>query len=85
VLGYFEASSIHTKRIFVDAVTDIGIYYDPTCSPQLMVRPWEQETTPSEYPVNFIYRNDSIFFLEPGCVDCTKLQGVLEKPEFWPK
>jgi hypothetical protein len=85
VLGYFESATLSTRRIFVDAQRDIGIYYDETCAPQLKVRGWRQETSPAEYPVNFINRDGRIYFLEPGCVDCTKLHGVLEKPEFWPK
>jgi hypothetical protein len=85
VLGFFGASSERTRRIFVEGIHDMGIYYDTICSPTYLDRKGWLEVSPSEYPVDFAYFYITIIgTLEPSCIDCQLLGGTLTKPDFWP-
>jgi hypothetical protein len=84
VLGFFGASSVNTKRIFIEGIKDMGIYYDSLCHPTPLRRKWNEEYEPSNYPVNFYYDGYRIMVIDPMCVNCTLLGGTIEKPEFWP-
>jgi hypothetical protein len=82
VLGFFGASSVKTRRVFVDGIHDLGIYYDDICAPRFFER-WYLDITPDQYPVYILV--DPVMVLEAPCYDCTSLGGKLEKPEFWPR
>jgi hypothetical protein len=85
VLGYFEASATSEKRIFVDGIKDMGIYYDSICSPYPLGRMGWREYPRSTWPVYLVTYKDHRLIVDENCVDCRFYGGVLEKPEFWPK
>jgi hypothetical protein len=85
VLGFFEASGTSEKRIFIDAIRDMGIYYDAICSPYPLDRLEWKPYTRADYPVYMVRYKDARLLVDPHCVDCRKYGGVLEKPEFWPR
>jgi hypothetical protein len=85
VIGFFGASSVAQKRIFVDGINDMDIPDGAYCSPEeLGIGGWKNFAT-WEYPIYFIYDHYLIKSLQPSCVDCRALGGTLVKPEFWPK
>lgn len=86
VLGFFAASEMKSKRIFVSNVPDLPIEFDPNCAPSEPMRLGFAEITPEEYPA-YLYGNKYGFqmrTLETSCVDCLTLGGVNVKPTFWP-
>ncbi len=85
VLGFFEASGISEKRIFIDAIRDMDIYYDDICAPYPLGRRGWQIYTRADYPVYLVMYQRLRLIVDPHCVDCRYYGGVLEKPEFWPK
>jgi hypothetical protein len=85
VLGYFEASGTSGKRIFIDGIRDMGIYYDSICSPYPLGRMGWKEYPSSTWPVYLVMYKHVRLIVDPNCVDCRYYGGVLEKPEFWPK
>jgi hypothetical protein len=85
VIGFFGASSVVQKRIFVDGIHDMNIPDGAYCSPEeLGIGGWKN-FEPWEYPIYFIYDNFLIKSLQTSCVDCRALGGTLVKPEFWPQ
>jgi hypothetical protein len=84
VLGNFEASGTSEKRVFIDGIKDMGIYFDSICDPYVFPRKGWQEYPPSSYPVYIIIYKDAQLIVDRHCVDCREYGGVLEKPEFWP-
>ena len=82
VLGFFEASGTSEKRIYIDGIRDMGIYYDSICSPYLA---GVSDFPYSAYPIYFVIYQDTRLVVDHNCVDCRYYGGVLEKPEFWPK
>ncbi len=85
VLGFFEASGTSEKRIFIDGIRDMGIYYDAICSPYGLGRKGWREYTKGDYPVYLVIYNNIRLIVDSHCVDCRYYGGVLEKPEFWPR
>jgi len=84
VIGFFGASSVTQKRIFVDGIRDMEIPDGAYCSPEERgVGGWKNFET-WEYPIYFIYDLFLIKTLQKSCVDCRALGGSLVKPEFWP-
>ena len=85
VLGFFEASGTSERRIFIDGIKDMGIYYDSICSPYPLDRLEWRPYTKADYPVYLVIYKHMRLLVDQNCVDCRKYGGVLEKPEFWPK
>jgi hypothetical protein len=85
VLGYFGASGTSEKRIFVDGIKDMGIYYDSICSPYPLGRFGWREYPRATWPVYLVMYEGHRLIVDENCVDCRFYGGVLEKPEFWPK
>jgi hypothetical protein len=85
VLGYFGASSIQTKRIFVRNIPGLTIYPPTTCNP-VVLRMGFAEIKPFEYPAFLMgdQFNYSMIYLESRCVDCTVAGGTNVKPDYWP-
>jgi hypothetical protein len=87
VLGYFMAAGISKKRIFLNRPTGVDWYYPDSCN----LRPIDQnllyiniEKWPLFFPAKYIGPAQAPAWVDyQWCVDCTKLDGVLEKPEFW--
>jgi hypothetical protein len=85
VLGYFGASSVSQKRLFISGIRDIGIFYDAVCSYYPLGRLGWREFSRYDYPVYFGFFNRALRIIEKSCVDCRLIGGTLEKPEFWPQ
>lgn len=85
VLGFFQASSISTKRIFIEQVDQSFLDYSNGCSPRILIKGLI-EIIPSMYPAYLMTVNDSWapIVLNNNCFDCTISGGSLEKPDFWP-
>ena len=85
VLGFFSAASVSEKRIFVDPIPDLPLYFTTYCD-YVDLRTGLHEIPPAWYPA-YLYGNEfgysyRVIFIE--CVDCTILGGVHIKPAFWP-
>ena len=85
VLGFFQASSETSKRIFTEPIDQLELDYSDKCSPALL-RKGLLEITPNMYPAWLM--EDRGFWIpvlmNDECVDCTLRAGKTEKPIFWP-
>jgi hypothetical protein len=89
VLGFFGASSVKTKRIFVKDIENLPLETDPTCASRPVTFKELADSDASSWPLYLIDNLDErinapYFLLGPGCVDCRELHGTLTKPDFWP-
>jgi len=97
IIGYFEVSSVSSKRIFFnfrDLFPDDQ--YPPfysECRPSLLANCWTSKgcsgatilaLIKSPAPEKVFYAEDgmTMIFYEPGCTDCTKISSNI-KPLFW--
>jgi hypothetical protein len=85
VLGFFEASGTSERRIFIDGIRDMGIYYDSICSPYPLDHLEWRPYTSADYPVYMVMYQNIRLLVDSHCVDCRYYGGVLEKPAFWPR
>jgi len=85
VLGFFSASAVSRKRVFVDAIRDMGISYDSICNPYVLGQGGWKQFSRFEYPVYYTYIDEKLRILSGECVDCRLSGGSLIKPEFWPE
>lgn len=76
VLGFFSASTVKTKRIFVRNIEDFHTYI-PQCVPPHIPLPKEQY----RYLIEI---NGVKYILDIGCVECDYMSGTTRKPDFWP-
>lgn len=85
VLGFFQASKIETKRIFVEPQAGLDLDFSNGCTPQFLEFGFS-EISPSDYPAYLLTINNvfTMNLLDDACVDCTALGGTTEKPDFWP-
>ena len=86
VLGYFDASTISEKRIFVSRADLSELTYpDQGCY-------WNLVTvrSPAVAPIGYCLATQGLFgsgeniYAPPKCCNCT-LYGTLQKPTFWPR
>jgi hypothetical protein len=87
VLGFFSASSVKSKRIFIRPIDDFEFHIITYCRPDTLRYGGLRAIRPSQYPA-YLDGNDFTYYqilLEPYCVDCTSLGGSTVKPDFWPK
>lgn len=85
VLGYFSASCVKTKRIFIKDLEDFEIDFVGYCSP-FSPRYGFRELNPSDYPTFLMGDSHGWFmvFLNNECVDCLTIGGTNIKPDYWP-
>lgn len=85
VLGFFSASCVKSKRIFIDHIENFEIDFEGYCSPTVP-RYGFKEVFPGEYPVYLMGDEDNwyMIFLNDECVDCLLIGGTNVKPDFWP-
>ncbi len=88
VVGFFGASSVVQKRIFVDGIKDMDIGDGAFCSPEELGMGGWRNVSIYEYPVYYTYvvidGARGIRTLQKSCVDCRESGGTNVKPEFWP-
>jgi hypothetical protein len=86
VLGFFSASSVKSKRIFVRDVNYLEIDFSGFCNPMAMEHGGFLEINPADYPA-FLMGDELGFWmvsLSNECVDCRTVGGTNVKPDFWP-
>lgn len=85
VLGFFGASSVKAKRVFVSDVDNLDIRYVASCSRNVL-RMGFRELKSEDLPVYLLGDKDGFSMVTLGdeCVDCLKLGGINIKPDFWP-
>jgi hypothetical protein len=86
VLGFFSASSVKSKRIFVSDIENLALDFTTYCAPDTLRVGGLHSIDPSEYPA-FLVGNAFGFLpiqLSQYCVDCMALGGTNIKPDFWP-
>jgi hypothetical protein len=86
VLGFFSASSLKSKRIFISNVENFAFDFTTYCSPETLGVGGLRSIDPSEYPA-YLAGNKLKFLsvqLSQYCVDCMALGGSTIKPDFWP-
>jgi hypothetical protein len=85
VLGFFQASTFATKRIFVWPLDDLELDIESRCNIDPL-RFGYLEIPQSEYPA-FIFSdsgNPSFSTMTNNCVLCPTAGGVTIKPDYWP-
>ncbi|HCT29248.1 MAG TPA: hypothetical protein DIW31_00585, partial [Bacteroidales bacterium] len=80
ILGFFNASAVKSKRIFVQNVENFTVFY-PDCEPRMPGIGEFNQGTPPKY---LVYAEGAIKVVQSHCVECTLLGGSTIKPDFWP-
>jgi hypothetical protein len=86
VLGFFGATSVKSKRIFVSPIANLPILYDPHCEVGTVLKNGLKQINPAAYPA-YLYGDKNNYenvVIRTECVDCLKLGGKPVKPLFWP-
>jgi len=85
VLGFFGATSVKSKRIFIQNVPDLPLDFSNLCSPAGL-RKGLIEITPRDYPGYLMGDAERYYLvlLNPECVNCLVSGGTNVKPDFWP-
>lgn len=88
VLGFFEATSVKSKRIFVKKVENLHSLYNDGCGTEgLQPRRTGLKGIPKTmYPAYLLAGVNSfiVILLENQCYDCRAAGGDTIKPSFWP-
>jgi hypothetical protein len=87
VLGFFSASSVKSRRIFISKIDDLPLDFSDYCSPDTLRVGGLHSIDPSEYPA-FLVGNKLRYLpiqLSQYCVDCMAQGGTTIKPDFWPQ
>jgi len=79
ILGFFSASSLKTKRIFVKNVQGITLQY-----PECIVRPQGKGDLQPNLPQYLINLDGFIQIEHYKCVECDYAGGSTIKPDYWP-
>jgi hypothetical protein len=80
ILGFFSASAVKTKRIFVQNVENLELCY-PQCDSRL-IEPGELDREEPKYLLEVPQAGLQI--IEAACVECNIHGGSLVKPDYWP-
>ena len=86
VLGFFGATTVKSKRIFVNPIENLPIEYDPHCEVGILLKNGLKQISPASYPA-YLFGNNSGFQMvqiRTECVDCLFQGGKNVKPVFWP-
>jgi len=86
VLGFFGASSVRSKRIFVSNVPNLVMEYPSPCGITPLSPYGFRDTYSSDYPIYLVgdHNGWQPFILGKYCVDCLRAFGKNVKPDFWP-
>jgi len=86
VLGTFNAVSVQEKRIFVNDVPGLELDYESLCHPPYILdRGGLEASRGADRILYFLILHGAIRPIDAACVDCTKLGGTTEKPDYWPE
>ena len=85
VLGYFQASTVASTRVFIEPLDDLELDFLSAC----ILNPLRFgfiEIPRSEYPAYLFSSGGdwTLTTMTKTCVDCTQSGGVIEKPDYWP-
>ncbi len=87
VLGFFGATSMKSKRIFIRNVPGLLLDFNTYCNPVFLVRGFAALGL-DDYPVYLmtdkLTKNYTLTQLSEECVNCLSLGGKNVKPDFWP-
>ncbi len=85
VLGFFQASFISEKRIFVEPKPEFELIFSDRCYPEQLMFGFK-EISPYDYPAYLLSVDGfpSSTLLNDECIFCTLRGGVTQKPDFWP-
>jgi len=86
VLGFFGATTVKSKRIFVSPIDSLAIIYDQHCDVFTFLKNGLRQISPAAYPA-YLYGDKNgyqLMMIRPECVDCLKAGGTNIKPDFWP-
>lgn len=85
VLGFFQASYMSKKRIFVEPKPEFELNYSDRCYPEPLEFGFI-EISPRDYPAYLLSEDGfpSTTILNDECIFCTRRGGVTQKPDFWP-
>ena len=83
VLGYFMVAGVTQNRLFVNTPPEVKIELQD-CVPDVMALIAIFDSGPDEWPI-YLPGGDNVplGYVDPSCVDCQRLGGVLEPPSFW--
>ncbi len=88
ILGFFSASTVTSKHIFVKNVENLPSEYDPGCSTEgVEPRRTGLKGIPTTMYPAYLYATPygyMIILLDNYCYDCLTLEGDTIKPAFWP-
>lgn len=82
VLGYFTVAGVSQNRIFVDKPLEANIVLED-CIPDPLALMLIYDLPPEYWPIYLPGGEDGLGWVEPECMDCQLLGGVLDKPTFW--
>jgi len=83
VLGFFYASTVKTKRIFINPIEDLELNYDYYCNIRDLSKVGLRAIRYSDYPAD-LWLDGVLYWIQENCYDCTCAGGTLNKPVFWP-
>ena len=86
VLGFFGATTVKTKRIFVKNVENMPLNYYKDCETGIALKNGLKQITPGMYPA-YLYGDINGYearVILTECVDCLSAGGINVKPSFWP-
>jgi hypothetical protein len=85
VLGYFFAASVKSRRYFYQQVEGIDLSFYNYCTEDGLGKFGWKEFFTWEYPIFYYYNEIGLLrILNAECIDCRRLGGTLDKPDFWP-
>lgn len=85
VLGFFQASTLASRRVFIEPLDELELEYNNPCQINGL-RFGLIEIPRSEYPA-YLFASGGDWVeatMTKNCVDCTREGGVTTKPDYWP-
>lgn len=87
ILGFFSATSVSSKRYFIEPIEGLELDFSNHCSPAFL-RKGLREIRWYEYPAFLMTSDDGTtwipYMFNNECIDCRLRGGKTEKPDFWP-
>jgi len=86
VLGFFQAYSLTSRRIFVGGIGDLNNNYSDGCQESELGHGGFLNICPCDYPAYLLSDGEtySMTVISNECVDCTLRGGSTIKPDYWP-